>query len=362
MLKKNKWSAIISSFVILLPAILGLIFWDHLPEQMVTHWGPDGTPDGIMGKVAAVAVLPAILLAVHWLCLLITAWDWKKNPQGRKVEKLIFWLMPVVSLFTGGVMYGAAMGYGLKIFDFVFLFLGIMFAVIGNYMPKCKQNFTMGIKIKWTLSSEENWRATHRFAGKLWVAGGILLMLCVFLPEKAAIAVMIGSIFVMTLPPFIYSWRYYKKQQKEGTAGECPAKWQEISRKAKIISAVALVPVLILVAVLMFVGKLTVEFGETGFTVDASFSKASYIEYSSVESVELRPAGEVGTRTFGLGSLKLLTGSFHNEEFGDYTRYSYTNSDFELVLKVSGKIFVIGFREEAEARQTYDTLLDKING
>ena len=87
MLKKNKWSAIISSFVILLPAILGLIFWDHLPEQMVTHWGPDGTPDGIMGKVAAVAVLPAILLAVHWLCLLITAWDWKKNPQGRKVEK-----------------------------------------------------------------------------------------------------------------------------------------------------------------------------------------------------------------------------------------------------------------------------------
>lgn len=362
MLKTNKWRAIISSFVILLPAILGLIFWDHLPEQMVTHWGADGIPNGMMEKAAAVALLPTILLAAHWLCLLITAWDWKKHPQNRKMERLIFWLMPATSLFANGAMYGAAMGYGLEVFDFVFLFLGVLFAVIGNYMPKCKQNFTMGIKMKWTLSSEENWYATHRFAGKLWTAGGVVLMLCTFLPEKATPFALIGTIVAMTLPVCLYSWLYYKKQQKAGTAGECPEKWKKMSRKAKIITVAALIPVFILVAVLMFTGEVTVDFEDAGFTVDASFCKGSYIAYDAVESVQLRPAQGAGTRTFGVGSAKLLAGSFHNAEFGSYTRYSYTNSEFELVLKVGGKIYVVGFREEAEAREVYDTLMAKIGG
>ena len=232
----------------------------------------------------------------------------------------------------------------------------------GNYMPKCKQNFVMGIKMKWTLSSEENWYATHRFAGKLWVVGGIALLFCVFLPVKVTPFVLVGTIVAKTLPVCLYSWLYYKKQQKVGTAGECPEKWKKMSRKAKIISVAVVVPVLILVAVLMFTGKVTVDFDDTGFRVDASFCKASYIAYDAVESVQLRPAQSAGTRTFGVGSAKLLAGSFHNEEFGNYTRYSYTKSEFELVLKVGGKILVIGFREEAEARQVYDTLMAKIGG
>ncbi|MFQ8814402.1 MAG: SdpI family protein [Gallintestinimicrobium sp.] len=50
--------------------------------------------------------------------------------------------------------------------------------VIGNYLPKVKQNNTIGIRVVWSLMDEENWNATHRFSGKLWMASGILCMLC----------------------------------------------------------------------------------------------------------------------------------------------------------------------------------------
>ena len=66
MIKKNMKKCIISSILILLPILAGLIFWNRLPDSMTTHFGADGNPDGTMGKAVAVFVLPLILLAV-WL-------------------------------------------------------------------------------------------------------------------------------------------------------------------------------------------------------------------------------------------------------------------------------------------------------
>ena len=38
---------------------------------------------------------------------------------------------------------------------------GLLFMIIGNYLPKVKQNNTIGIRVVWTLQDEENWSATH---------------------------------------------------------------------------------------------------------------------------------------------------------------------------------------------------------
>lgn len=64
MLKKNKSRIIISSIIILLPMIFGLIMWDKLPDTMTTHWGADGNADGFSGKVFAVFGLPSEVFAI----------------------------------------------------------------------------------------------------------------------------------------------------------------------------------------------------------------------------------------------------------------------------------------------------------
>ena len=126
----------------------------------------------------------------------------------------MFWIAPVISLFGSGSTYASALGQPLRIDRLALLLLGIVFAIVGNYLPKCRQNYTIGIKIVWTLSDEENWNATHRLAGKLWMIGGLLLMLCAFLP---------GTVFPWMLPvvlgimvgvPIIYSWWF--SQRKKG--------------------------------------------------------------------------------------------------------------------------------------------------
>jgi len=88
----------------------------------------------------------------------------------------------------------------------------VLFIVIGNYMPKCRQNYTMGIKLPWTLNDEENWNKTHRLAGKIWVAGGILIVISALLQ---CFWICFAVFAVMLFVPFVYSWRLYSKKTKE---------------------------------------------------------------------------------------------------------------------------------------------------
>ena len=180
MIKKNKLKLLISSIVILLPVIAGLILWNRLPERMATHWGITGAADGFSSKPFAVFAMPLFVLAVHWICVIVTAADPKNKNQTQKAVSLVFWICPFVSLFSGAVIYAAAFGMNFSINILLPVITGLIFIVIGNYLPKCKQNYTVGIKVIWALENEENWNATHRFGGKVWVIGGVLLMLCVF--------------------------------------------------------------------------------------------------------------------------------------------------------------------------------------
>ena len=110
MLKKNKIKVIISSIIILLPALFGIIMWNDLPDIITTHWGADGNADGLSGKVFAVFGTPIILLIFHFVCLLFTSLDKKQKDQNQKALGMVFWILPIISLFTNGIMYRAAFG------------------------------------------------------------------------------------------------------------------------------------------------------------------------------------------------------------------------------------------------------------
>ena len=99
--------------------------------------------------------------------------------------------------------YAAALGREVRIEMVMPLLMGAIFIIIGNYLPKCGQNYTIGIKIPWTLHSEENWNRTHRFAGPVWVVGGLVMMLSGFLGENR---IMIAAALVMVLAPTAYSY------------------------------------------------------------------------------------------------------------------------------------------------------------
>ena len=360
MLKKKKRTLILTSLLTLSPILIGLLLWNKLPEQMTTHWGADGVADGWSGRPFAVFGLPLIMLAVQWLCVLITAVDPKAKHQNSKVFELVLWIIPFVSLFASGLVYVTAFDLAFSPELLTFPLLGIIFILIGNYLPKCRQNHTTGIRIKWTLENEENWNATHRMAGKLWVAVGFISLFCGLLPLSLMPVVTVALISVTVIIPVLYSWHYHKTHLESGTYISRSQPVKKPRKFVRIISLLALTVLLIFVGVTMFTGDIEVVYGETSFTIEASYWDDLTVEYSAIDSVEYREDVHPGVRTFGFGSARLSLGSFKNDEFGAYTRYAYTGRDSCVVLRCGEKLLVISGADEAGTREIYDTLTAKI--
>ena len=94
------------------------------------------------------------------------------------------------------------------------LLVGVMFIVVGNFLPKARQNYTIGIKIPWTLASEENWNKTHRLAGFLWMICGAIMVILTLCGKMASVWMMIVAA-VMVGVPVVYSYLMYRKEEKE---------------------------------------------------------------------------------------------------------------------------------------------------
>lgn len=211
MLKANRKTLVITSIVTILPILIGVIYWNRLPDMMATRFGTSNEANGFSSKAFTVFGLPAFLLAVHWLCALITAHDPKKKNISPKMFTLVLWCIPVISMIVAAIVYPINLGYQMDITFYMELLLGMMFVIIGNYLPKARQNYTIGIKIPWTLANEENWNQTHRFAGYLWMICGLLIIIAC-LTRLVPAEWLIGILVIMVLVPCIYSyWLHAKK-------------------------------------------------------------------------------------------------------------------------------------------------------
>ena len=209
MIKKNLKVLIITSVIILLPMLAGIILWNQLPTEIPFHWNAAGEVDGWASKPVAVFVPSATMLALQWLCVIVTSTDPKKQNHPHKVVHLVLWLIPLLTVVLSALVYATALGGSVRVEVLMPILLGVVFIAIGNYMPKCKQNYTIGIKIPWTLASEENWNRTHRLAGWVWVGGGVVMMLAGFF---GIFWLTFVPVAIMVLVPFIYSYILHKKE------------------------------------------------------------------------------------------------------------------------------------------------------
>lgn len=208
MLKKYKWSVLLTSLITICPILIGLCLWNRLPDTIATHFGSNHTANGWSSKPFAVFGIPLIMLGIHLLCLWATVNDPKRKNIHDKIFKLILWIIPVMSLVVCNACYVIALGYSVDIGMIVQLMIGVLFIIIGNYMHKVKQNYTVGIKIPWTLYSEENWNRTHRLGAWLWILCGIVFVINSVLQRDT---VVLAAILALLLVPMLYSFILYKK-------------------------------------------------------------------------------------------------------------------------------------------------------
>lgn len=328
----------------LLPALIGLVLWSTNPQTVFP---------------LAVLFTPVLLALALAFCLYMTDKLEGDKEKNKKINSVVIWLIPVLSNFTFWISYALVFrGMKLNMMQLMsWLFAGI-YLVLGNYLPKCRPNIVVGFRVKWTASTEENWNATHRLAGHCYVVCGFLMLIGSFLPEKAAEG--LAALLVLSNAiPLVYSYAFYKKQQRQGVAFQPRPKWEGKLNKAALGFTAA---ILVLVAGSLFTGSVKYRFSDTALNVDVSYYGSASIPYADISGVELRRENVDGVRQWGLGSFRLLAGYFHNAEFGDYTRLTYYNPQSTVVVRTSeGKIFVLSDKTPQDTQMLYEKIQTYLN-
>ena len=207
----RKKAILLTSLLTFIPIIIGLILWNQLPEEIPVHFNAAGEPDNYESKAFAVFFLPLFLWVVHLLTGFIILADPKKQNISDKVFMLTLYISPTAGIFGAVVMYTGALNIPVSVNMIGNLFVGIVFIIVGNYMPKTRQNYTIGIKIPWALNDAENWNKTHRFAGIVWIICGVVLVINAFLDIIWIVPVSIGA---AALLPTVYSFLLYLRRTK----------------------------------------------------------------------------------------------------------------------------------------------------
>lgn len=340
----TKWTTayrelfVLTSLVILLPTLVGALCW----REFV--WFPLG------------------LLATHWLVLFFILRDHANAAQSPRILRLIFWLLPVTALIGGAVLALLRSGFDAYalIVTILYLSFGLMFLVLGNILPKVRQNNTIGIKIKWTLENEQNWNATHRFSGRLWVIGGILCMACALVAESAiAMVVFFVCVLALAILPMGYSYRYYRRQLASGSIAPSP-----VSRKGAAFVVLFIIALCAFTGWTLFSGSMSVNVDDNALTIETKQWKDLTIPYSEIDSLtyyDHDPSANSGdVRTNGFGNLRFSMGKFQNDLYGSYTRYTHASCDAVIVLEANDGIIVLNGADESATRMVYEQLLENV--
>ena len=208
----RKKMILLTSLLIFIPMLIGLLLWNKLPEELPIHFNSAGEIDNWESKEFVIFIIPLFLWAMHLLAGFISLADPKKQNISDKMFLLVLFIVPSVAIFMCVIIYSAAFGINVSATMLGYLFLGLVFIILGNYMPKSRQNYSIGIKLPWTLTDTENWNKTHRLGGIVWLLCGIVLLLNIFLNIVWLVPV---CIFTAVLLPTVYSFLLYKQKTKD---------------------------------------------------------------------------------------------------------------------------------------------------
>ena len=210
---KFKFTDIIAVLVVVASLVHLIAVYPSLPAEVVTNWGFNGNVD--YSSKSTLWVLWAVNAGMIPLFFIMP----KIDPKGKsyaKVDGFYTYFRLVTVVFLAVMMeitiLSANDPYRFNVGKIAEIGIALLFIFIGNYLPKCRQSFTLGIKTMWTLSDERVWNKTHRLGGVLFVIAGVVtLAAALFCGEKVMFAVTMVAVLGTVIVTTVYSYILYRK-------------------------------------------------------------------------------------------------------------------------------------------------------
>ena len=206
--------------VLLLTLAITILSYPALPEMIPSHWNTAGEVDGYLPKIWGVLIIPLLMVPLTALFFLLPRIDpLKENYRkfrpyydGFILVFLVFFLLIQVQIILWGL------GYQISPNLLIPPLTGALFIYIGFMVEHAEQNWFVGIRTPWTLSSERVWKKTHALGGTLFKIAGVIAIAGVFFGDYAFwfVLVPVLAIAVFTVA---YSYYEYQKEMKDTTTG-----------------------------------------------------------------------------------------------------------------------------------------------
>ncbi|QQZ61925.1 SdpI family protein [Paenibacillus sonchi] len=209
-MKDFKWKWQDTVIVILGVLSLGyaLANYGKLPDQLPAHFDIRGEADRYWSKGSVIALTGFLGLIFPLAMQFIKSVDPKKENYSKFQNAYKMIRLAIAALFDAMLVLTVSYGLNQNIpaGKIAMVAIGLLFIVVGNFMPQIRDNYFTGIRTAWTLASPEVWRKTHRFSGVMWMIGGLLIALGAFLPKSLSISMIIAALVIAIILPFAYSW------------------------------------------------------------------------------------------------------------------------------------------------------------
>jgi uncharacterized membrane protein len=208
----RKW---IPLLIVVTAFVATAVVYQRLPDTIPTHFNAEGQPNGWSSRFLGAWMIPFFLIGMWALFRFLPVID----PRGRNYAKFggaFEGIMISLMLFTLGlhaIVLRVALGYPVEMRRVLPIGIGTLFIVIGNLLPRARPNWFIGLRTPWTLSSDRVWEKTHRFGGRVFVAGGVLMVLAGFVWVQWAHVVLFTVILLCSAGALVYSYVEWKREQ-----------------------------------------------------------------------------------------------------------------------------------------------------
>jgi len=203
--------------IALLPSLYLSFIWSELPESVPIHWNLEGEIDNWGSRYILIGLVFLMPILTYILMLVVPKIDPKKRIEamGGKYDQFKFIVVSFMSILSVFIIY-ISKNQKLSSPSFILVLVGILFLFMGNYFKVLKPNYFIGIKTPWTLENEEVWKLTHLLAGKMWVIGGIAIVIfSLILPENINFYFFMSITAIISIVPIVYSYIIYKKLKNQ---------------------------------------------------------------------------------------------------------------------------------------------------
>jgi len=206
---------IILFLIVIIPLVQLYNLWPSIPDVIPVHYGLDGKADRFGNKNMLMWLVPLVLLLLYGILALVPRLDPKKRVNYGQSGYYTIRLASIMFIAVIFISYFFSLIGDWNFSRSMPLLIMAFITVLGNYLPTIKPNYFLGVRTPWTLESEQVWTSTHRFSGRLWVAGGLIGFLLYFFWPSLPFSVSVGLIVLLTVSSVVFSYVAYRNNASQ---------------------------------------------------------------------------------------------------------------------------------------------------